>query len=183
MKLNNLSIFTLVNSIGNFAWGLIGPFYVVYAQQVGGTIENLGIAFGLLILVESFVSYFAGKYSDKIGKKPFLIFIGFSNAITLFLYTLITTVTQLYVIQIFLGAVDGMQKTVSTAFLGDTTKRSKRGLQIGKYNMVINIFSGFSIMVGGLLIGRYGFQIIFYIGSFLMFIATSLLFFIKEYKK
>jgi MFS family permease len=79
--------------------------------------------------------------------------------------------------------VDGMQKTVSTAFLGDTTKRSKRGMQIGKYNMITSIFSGFSIMVGGLLIGRYGFQIIFYIGSFSMFMATSLLFLIKEEKK
>ena len=182
MKITFLSIFTLVTSIWAFAWGLIGPFYVVYAQQIGGTIENLGIAFGILVLVESLTSYIFGKYSDKVGRRPFLMIVGYSNTIILFLYTIITTVAQLYVIQIFLGIVDSMEKTISTAFLGDITKRNKRGLQIGKYNTVVGIFGGISLMLGGLLINRYGFQIIFYIGSFFVFLATSMLFFINEKK-
>ena len=104
MKLNNLAIFTLANSIASFAGGLFGPFYVVYIQQIGG----------------------------------------------------------------------------STAFLGDVTQKRRRGIQIGKYNAIIGVFSAFAIIIGGMLISKFGFRIIFYAISSLFFISTSLLFLIKE---
>ncbi|MDI6807024.1 MAG: MFS transporter [Candidatus Aenigmarchaeota archaeon] len=180
MKLTNLAIFTLASSIGSFASGLLGPFYVVYVQQIGGSIQNLGIAFGLLIIAQSFASYFVGKYSDVFGRKPFLIVSGYVASAIILTYTLIRTVLELYVLQIFFGITNAIYMTVSIAFLGDATEMGKRGLQIGKYRTVVGVFAGFSMIIGGMVIGKFGFQIIFYVVSLFFFIATSLLFLIKE---
>lgn len=180
MKLNNLSVFTIVSSIGEFAWGLIGPFYVIYVQKIGGSIESLGIAFGILLITQSLTSYFAGKYSDVFGRKPLLILSGYVTALIFFIYTLVQTVFQLYILQFIWGIVIAVDATASTAFLGDITQKSRRGTQVGKFKAIIGIFAGFSIILGGILVGKFGFKLIFYIGSLLLFTATTLLFLIKE---
>jgi len=183
MKLSNLALFTLASSIASFAAGLFGPFYVVYIQQVGGSIENLGVAFGLLLIAQSIMSYFCGKYSDKFGRKLFLIGSGYITSAIILAYTLIRTIMELYTLQIIFGIMNAIDHTVSTVFLGDVTQKRRRGIQIGKYNAIIGVFSAFAIIIGGMLISKFGFRIIFYAVSSLFFISTSLLFLIKERRK
>lgn len=180
MKLNNLNIYTIYSSIDQFAWGLIGPFYIIYIQKIGGTIENLGIAFAILIIFQSLFSYWAGKYSDRLGRKPLLIFVGYSSSVLFIAYTLIQSVTQLYILQAIFGIIAAIENTVSTAFLGDITHRSKRGIQIGKYKTIIGMFAGLALIVGGFVIGKFGFEIIFYAVALFGIASTSLLFLIKE---
>jgi len=180
MKLTNLAIYTVTSSIWGFAMGILGPFYVIFVQKIGGSIENLGFAFGIMVMTQSITSYFFGKYSDKLGRKPFLIATGFLNSAILFAFTFIQTVTQLYAIQIIWGITDAMDLTISTAFLGDITKKTKRGSQIGKYNSIIGIVTGFAMIVSGIMVGMLGFQSIFYVGSMFYLVSACLLFWIKE---
>jgi MFS family permease len=176
MKLNNLAIFTLANSIASFAGGLFGPFYVVYIQQIGGSIENLGVAFGLLLITQSIMSYFCGKYSDKLGRKLFLIGSGYITSAIVLAYSLVHTILELYVLQVIFGMMNAIDHTISIAFLGDVTQKKRRGTQIGKYNAIIGIFSAFAIIISGMLISKFGFKVIFYVVSSILFISTSLLF-------
>src|SRR3989344_6961171 len=97
----NFKIFTFSNSLMALAFGLFGPFFLIFINNVGGSIENFGIAVGLVVLSGALVSLIAGKYSDKFGRKPFLIFGGYASAVIVFLYTVIYSVWQLYLLQIF----------------------------------------------------------------------------------
>lgn len=180
MKWNNLNVFTISNVIYQFASGLIGPFYVVYIQKIGGTIENLGISFAILMICQSLFSYWGGKYSDKLGRKPILIFTGYVASLLFIVYTLIHSVVQLYVLQAIFGIFDAINITVSTAVLGDITQRSKRGIQIGKYRAIMGIVGGLALIAGGFVIGKFGFEIIFYVFAFLGVVATTILFLLKE---
>jgi DHA1 family multidrug resistance protein-like MFS transporter len=180
MKWNNLNIYTISSAIDQFAGGLIGPFYVVYIQKIGGSIENLGIAFAILMIFQSLFSYWGGKYSDKLGRKPLLIFVGYLSSVLTFAYTLIQSVTQLYVLQAIFGISGAIYIAVSTAFLGDITQRSRRGHQIGKFKAIIGIFAAISLAIGGFIIGRFGFKIIFYAVALFGIASTTLLFWIKE---
>src|SRR3989338_1836928 len=94
IRKRNLRIFTLSNSLMAFAFGLFGPFYYIF-------INDFGIAMGLVVLSGALVSLFTGKYSDKFGRKPFLILGGYASAILVFLYTIIGSIWQLYLLQIF----------------------------------------------------------------------------------
>jgi|TARA_Y100000310_G_scaffold162223_1_gene162191 MFS family permease len=176
----NYRILLYSNSIVAFSMGLFMPFYVVFIQDFGGSIESFGFAFGLMILAQSSTSYFAGKYSDKFGRKIFLIVPGFLITILIILYTLITSLIQLYILQIILGISSAIQQTMETTMLGDVTEKVSRGANIGKYHAIIGVAAAIAMMGGGYVVGQLGIEIIFYIVAAFSLISTILLFYIKE---
>jgi MFS family permease len=180
IRKKNFRIFTFSNSLMALAFGLFGPFYLIFINDLGGSIENFGIAVGLVILSGALVSLFAGKYSDKFGRKPFLIFGGYASAIIVFLYTLINSVWQLYLLQIFSGIIISIFETSESSYLGDITEKQKRGEEIGKYDAFIGITEAFAIFLGGFLIASFGFNTIFYLVSIIFLIATTILLKLKE---
>ncbi len=179
-KLGNYKIFLLSNSLLYFSWGLFQPFWIVFVQKIGGSIEQLGFSIGLMVLAQSITSYFVGKRSDLLGRKKFLIFSGFFMSGVIFAYTLITSLFQLYILQVLYGIVGAMQATMEQAFLGDITKKASRGTDIGKYHALVGVMAGIAMMGGGILVESSGFKVIFYIVAVLVFIYTLMLFYIKE---
>lgn len=179
-KLDNFSYLLISSSMGALVGGIFGPFYVLYLQKLGGGFENFGFAYGLFAIAASIASYVVGKYSDKFGRKPFLILTSFAYAIIIVSYTLIVSVVQLFVLQVLFGITDSTWKTSETAFLGDITKKKHRGRALGKYLMVIGLLSGITMLFSGILVGKMGFEIIFYIMAATNVISAIPLFFIKE---
>jgi len=180
MKKRNLRIFTFSNSLIALAFGLFGPFYLIFINKIGGNIENFGIAVGLVVLSGALTSLIVGKYSDKFGRKPFLIFGGYASAIVVFLYTIIGSLWQLYLLQIFSGLIAALFETSEAAFLGDMTEKEKRGADIGKYDALVGISEAIAIFAGGFLVGQFGFEIVFYIVAIIFIISTTIMFKLKE---
>jgi len=181
MRLTNLTIFTIASSLMNFGWGLIGPFYYLYVNQLGGgSLEQFGIAFGIMYFASALASIIAGKYSDKLGRKPFLIGTSLMYAVVIYGYTVINTDIQLYIAQALIGVIGSVEQTMNASFLGDVTKKGKRGFRIGTVQSLVEMFSGIAIVIGGFLIGQTGFKIIFYIVSILIAIGSVILLGLKE---
>ncbi len=78
-KLGNYWIFLISNSMLSFAFGLFTPFWLIFVNDFGGSIEQFGFSIGLMVLAASITSYFVGKHSDKLGRMPFLIIAGFTR--------------------------------------------------------------------------------------------------------
>jgi DHA1 family multidrug resistance protein-like MFS transporter len=163
----NLRIFTTVSSIWAIIFGFIGPFYVVYIERLSGGIEKLGIAFSIMVLLQSLTSYFAGRFSDRLGRRPFLFITAYADAVILLLYTVIQETYQLYLLQGILGITNGVGDTISTSLLGDLTVREQRGRAVG-------------LSLGGYMAKFYGLKSLFYLASVVVLLSTILLFFIKE---
>jgi MFS family permease len=173
-------MFLYSNSMLAFALGLFMPFWMVYLQDFGTGIEQFGFALGLMMLAQSSTSYFAGKFSDKLGRKVFLISSGFILSGVVYAYTLISTLFQLYILQIINGMTSSIQATMEPSFLGDVTEKTKRGTDIGRYRAIVGFMAAISMMGGGYLVGAFGFKIIFYSTAALIFISTLILFNIGE---
>lgn len=180
MKWNNLNVFTISSAMYMFAWGLIGPFYVVYIQKIGGSIENLGIAFGIFTIFQSLFSYIGGKYADKLGRKPLLIVTGYLISILYISYILISNITQLYILQAIFGIVNAIDITVASVFLADITHKNKRGKQMGMFRTIVGIVAGLAMLASGFIVGKFGFEIMFYIVALFTAIAATFLFWVKE---
>jgi len=176
----NLLIFTTVRSIWAIVFGLIGPFYVVYVERLSGGMEKLGIAFSIMILLQSLTSYLAGHFSDRLGRRPFLFVTAYADTIILFLYTIIHQTYQLYLLQAMLGIANGIADTISTSLLGDLTVKEKRGKAIGKFNAIVGLSSAAGLSLGGYMAKFYGLKSLFYLASVVVALSTVLLFFIKE---
>lgn len=178
----NLIIITTVSSIWGIIFGLIGPFYVVYVEKLSGGMEKLGIAFSIMIFLQSLTTYFAGHYSDKLGRKPFLIVAAYADAVILLFYTFITKTSHLYILQGLLGITNGINSTIRTSLLGDLTKKEKRGSTVGRFDAIVSFSSAIGLAMSGYLVKFYGLKFLFYIASIVVAFSTVLLFFIKENK-
>lgn len=179
-RLENYRLFLFSNSILAFAIGLFTPFWIIFIEKFGGGIEKFGFAIGFMILAQSITSYFVGKYSDKLGRKIFLLIGGFILSGVIFTYTLINSLLELYILQIINGITNAIQMTIETTFLGDITKKKKRGIDIGKYHAIIGVVAGIAMIGGGFIAGELGFNIIFYITAMMIFLSTTLLFWLRE---
>jgi MFS family permease len=176
----NLRIFTTVSSIWAIIFGFIGPFYVVYIERLSGGIEKLGLAFSIMVLLQSLTSYCAGRFSDRLGRKPFLFITAYADAVILLLYTVIQETYQLYLLQGILGITNGVGDTISTSLLGDLTVREQRGREVGKFNAIVGFSSAVGLSLGGYMAKFYGLKSLFYLASIVVVLSTILLFFIKE---
>jgi MFS family permease len=179
-KPNNYKVFLASNSVLAFAIGLFTPFYIVFLQDFGGSIEQFGFAIGLMALASAITSYYTGKYSDRLGRKIFLLAGGFVLAVVIFAYTLISSLIELYILQVVNGVANAVYMTMETSFLGDVTKKVSRGTNVGSYHAVVGIAAAIAMMGGGFVVGQLGFQIIFYITALIILLSTFLLFYLKE---
>jgi MFS family permease len=179
----NLLIYTTVSSIWGIVFGFIGPFYVVYVQELSGGAEKLGIAFAIMIFVQSITTYLAGHFSDKLGRKPFLLATTYFDAVILVLFTIITKTHHLYILQGILGITNGVHDTIRTSLLGDLTVKEKRGGVVGKFNAVVSFASALGLALSGFLVKYYGIKFLFYLAAIVVVLSSILLFFIKEGEK
>lgn len=179
-RMNNLLAFTLVNSVWGVVYGMIGPFYAIYVAKVSGGFEKLGFAFSIMILVQAAASYYVGRYSDKLGRKPFLFTAAYMDAVILFCYTIADQTYQIYILQAFLGITNAVSMTIRGSLLADITKVEKRGLEIGRFNALVSIFTACGFTLGGYLVKYFGLKSIFYLGAVVIVFSTVLLFFISE---
>ena len=160
--------------------GFIGPFYVVQVERLSGGMEKLGIAFSIMVLIQSVTTYFIGHFSDKLGRKPFLLLTAYADATVLFLYTVIHETYQLYILQALLGITNGIAETISTSFLGDLTTKEGRGRTIGTFNAVVSLAAAGGLFMSGYMVKTYGLKYLFYLASACVALSTIFLFFIKE---
>lgn len=176
----NLVIYTTVSSVWGIIFGLIGPFYVVYIEKLSGGMEKLGMAFAIMVLLQSIATYLAGHYSDKIGRKPFLLVTSYVDSVVLILYTIISETHQLYILQGVIGVTNGVHGTIRTSLLGDLTVKEKRGGVVGKFNAIVSLASAVGLALSGYLVKYYGFTFLFYLAAIVVALSTVLLFFIQE---
>ncbi len=179
-KLHSLLVFTLVNSVWGVVYGMIGPFYALYVAKVSGGLEKLGFAFSIMILVQAAASYYVGHYSDRLGRRPFLFAAAYADAVILLCYTVIDQTYQIYTLQALLGVTNAVSMTIRGSLLADLTKVESRGSEIGRFNALVSVFTAVGFTLGGYLAKFYGLESIFYLGAFIIFCSTVLLFFVSE---
>lgn len=176
----NYRLYLVASVITSFAGGIFGPFYILFIRQKGGGIESFGIAMGLLLLFQSLMSYFAGRYSDKLGRKPLFLFEGYLSVFVVLLYLFIGSAWQLYVLQIINGLLAGIHGTAEVSFLGDITELGSRGRNIGKFHTITGIVAALAMMAGGYLVVISGIKIIFILMAVASFLSTTILLFVRE---
>jgi len=179
----NFKLFITFNFVTALVLGLLGPFFILHVESLSTGVELLGIAFGVSVFSCSASAYYAGKLSDRFGRKPFLYLISYIGAIVLILYTVVETTQQLLILQALLGAIVGASGTIETAMLGDLTEKANRGTSIGKYDAIIYVGGAIGLTLSGFAVSKYGIEVLFYIAATMIIISTIFLYFIDENDK
>lgn len=161
--------FIIASSIYSFAVGAFTPFWLLFLTKNGT--EQFAYSVGTMGITTSFASYFAGKYSDRIGRLPILILTWISMALFISLYPSATS-WQIYLLQGINGILIAIHMTAETALLGDLTQKETRGVHIGTYHSITGTAAAIAILLGGYLSNFIPISTFFYFTSGFLLIAA-----------
>jgi MFS family permease len=171
MKNDSFRRFVAAQSTLFFAGNFIFPFYILFIKNVGSSISQFGISYGLFGLSAALVHPLLGRMSGKVSDKVMLAVSSFGMALILLYYPHIGTIEEVYVCQMIIGIFGAMQKHGEKMLLTQWTTEEKRGMQVGNYHFFTSLMSAAAIMGGGFLAHYFTVTFLFFIASAVYFIG------------
>ena len=175
-----VAVIMAIRMLGIF---LILPVFSVYTERYPGADLTLaGIAFGIYALAQSALQIPFGWASDKIGRKPVLIFGLLLFTVGSVLCALSDNIIHLILARVVQGS--GAVSSVAIASLGDLTRNEVRARSFTIVGLSIGAAFLIAIIAGPLLAAGIGFDTLFYILAALGTIAIIItILFFPEIKK
>ncbi|MDB6153340.1 MAG: tetA [Chthoniobacteraceae bacterium] len=153
----------LIDMIG---FGIMIPVLPVYAHEArfGATEMQLGFLVGIYSLLQVIFSPLFGKISDRIGRKPVLVFSIFGTAIGFVILGAANTLWMLFLGRIIDGISGGNIATAQTC-IADVTTPEQRSKSMALIGVAFGL--GFIIgpALGGVLGGKFGVSVPFYVAA------------------
>ncbi len=154
--------------------GIVVPLLPVYARHEGAGGLYIGLIFGAFSISRTFLLPLFGRWSDRKGRKPFILIGLLCYALVSVAFILFTTVSDLIIIRFFQGIASAMIMPVIQAYVGDITPKGREGFVMGLFNM--SLFFGLSIgpVAGGVINDHFSLKAAFVsMGALALVGATS----------
>jgi DHA1 family tetracycline resistance protein-like MFS transporter len=131
-------------------FGIVLPLLPFYADRFGAS----GTQIGLLITVYSIAQFFLapvwGRLSDKVGRRPILIFGLLGSAASYVVFGFAGSLTVLFLSRIMAG-IGGATVPVAQAYIADITPPEKRAGNLGLIGAAFGLGFIFGPALGGIL--------------------------------
>jgi len=138
--------------LANFGDNLIGPFYAVFVEQIGGSILDMGYSVTVFSICTGILMIIVGKLSDKINKELITIAGYALYALGSILYLIISSPWQLFVLQIVFAFGTACLSAPLTALFAKYITKGKEGLQWGLEGGGSYIVVGLAVFFGTFII-------------------------------
>ena len=140
-----LSIFSCMLGVG-----IIVPILPIYAETLGATGLWLGAIFAGFSLTRSVFMPLIGRFSDRIGRKRFIV-------TGLFIYTLSSlgyleadSALQLLIVRVIQGFSSAMIIPIAMAFIADISPPDQEGSYMGIFTIALFLGFGCGPILGGI---------------------------------
>ena len=167
------------------------PFYIQKLSLSGGVFPerlwlHVGLITGIYPLMQFLFSPFLGSFSDKIGRRPLILYGLAGYAVAMFLFSISGSLIFLYIFRMLAGLFSAAFLTASSAYIADNTTESKRGggmallvsvagLGAVAGPLVGNLFSKVKITIGQFTLDK--FSLPFSISAVLVLLVCAFLLF------
>ena len=179
MKDRRIWIIFLIVFVNLLGFGIILPLLPYYAESMGAGAITIGLLSAAYSLFQLFAAPILGELSDKIGRRPVLIFSLIGTTISFFLLGIANTILVLFISRIIDG-ISGGNISAAQAYIADITSKENRTQGMGVMMAAFSL--GFIIgpALGGIL-SEYGYGVPAYVAAVVSLIATLLtIFFLPE---
>lgn len=155
---------------------MLGPLFAVFSAKVGGNILDISQVWGAYLIVTGVLTIFVGKIPKKLISTAKLMFCGYAlNALFTFAYLFVSSQNDLLIVQIGLGIASALATPTWDALYAKYERRGNK--QQIRYiwalaNGYIDIYTGFAIFIGGLIVNFLSFEFLFITMGIIQTIAT-----------
>ena len=155
-------------AIGFFTLGKIPEtFLLLRGHQLGMSVVELLLFWAAMHVVKVAIAEQAGRHTDRLGRRPFILTGWMLYAITLFALAFATSPTMLWAWGLALGFYFGLTEGAERALVRDLAAPAERGTAFGWFHMIV----GLAAIPAGLLLGGlwslYGVTPAFLVSSFI----------------
>src|SRR5258708_32192782 len=161
-----------VNFLG---YGIVFPLLPYYAEHLGASPIVIGGILAVFSICQFISTPILGDLSDKIGRRPVLIFSLAGTVLSLFLLGIANTVLLVFVARIIDGLSGGNVSTAQ-AYIADITDRKDRTQAMGTISAGLWLGIVFGSVIAGFL-SRYGYSVPAFFAAVVTLVSTILAFF------
>jgi len=158
--------------------GIVVPLLPVYASNLGAGGIYIGLIFGSFSLSRTFLLPYFGRFSDKKGRKPFIIIGLFAYTLVSLAFIISSSVESLIAIRFLQGIASAMIMPAVQAYVGEITPAGREGFTMGVFNMSMFLGLSFGPLIGGVIRDRFTLDASFASMGFLTFLGFLLSFFL-----
>lgn len=139
----------LVVSLGGFLFGFDAGIISGVMQFAGPEFNLSDTQAGWVVSSPTFTAtiamLFAGRWSDNIGRKPVLIIVGFTYALSAILSAYATSYEMLYIARMIGGFAFGTALILAPTYIAEISTSESRGklVSIQQLNIVLGFFAAF----------------------------------------
>src|SRR5690349_4408310 len=112
---------------------MVSPLLPVYAETLGASGVWLGLTFSGFAIVQTFFGPFAGRLSDRFGRKPFIVAGLCVYLIAALGYLTAENFYQVIAFRMFSGFGTSLIFSVARAYVGDMTPKGQEGRWLGVF--------------------------------------------------
>jgi MFS family permease len=131
-------------------FGIVIPQLGIYAAQFGASPNTVGWLASMYSLATFICAPLWGKASDRVGRRPILIWSIFGTALSYFLFAVSASVPLLFASRLLAG-VTGANIGVAQAYLSDVTEPEERFKTFGIFGAIFGIGFAIGPLIGSLL--------------------------------
>ncbi len=175
----NILLICIAIFLSMIGFGMIFPLLPTMAASFDASKTEIGIVATLFALTRTLLVRPFGAFSDRVGRKPMLIwgFVGYGIFMSLFAFA--TNIYWMYILRAAQGISSAAVWPAASAYIADSVGASERGKAMGYMGMATSVGIMFGPAIGGFLKDLYGVQLPFIIcgvltGSMAVFIKFML---------
>lgn len=154
-------ILLIAGFLCNFAENLMGPFYAVFVQKIGGDILTIGYSTTFSMIATGLLIVAVGKLSDR-WSKEWITIVGYSFfALSALGYIFISHTWQLFILQILSALGTACLASPLQVLTAHNVDKKEEGLQWALGGGGNKIIIGLAVLSGTFLVKYFGFTILF----------------------
>jgi predicted MFS family arabinose efflux permease len=173
-KLNkSTQILLYGSSIWYLGEGMLGPILGVLTEKIGGNILEVSWIWATYLIAAGIFTKFVGKLSDKKFSKEKLLVAGYAlNAVFTFSYLLASSTLHLLFVQVGLGIAAALAAPTWDALYAKHSAQEDSGYIWGLAAGQTQLTTGFAMILGGLIINYFSFNVLFIVMGVIQICAT-----------
>lgn len=165
-------LIVFVNLLG---FGIILPLMPYYAESLGAGALTIGFMAATYSLFQLLSAPVLGELSDKIGRRPVLIFSLIGTTASFVLLGAANSIVLLFISRVIDG-ISGGDISTAQAYIADITSKEKRTQGMGMLAAAFSLGFILGPALGGIL-SRFGYNVPAYVAAAVTVVATLLTYF------